>query len=106
LLAYVAVNASDLAEIEMSGYRALPRPKSTTKLFVTASEEPDDEVQQLMVGTEAFALVKFRVKARSFRKLVDKGGRVHELPPERIKDLNRCIIGDIEIAMGRDAAAH
>jgi hypothetical protein len=105
LLVHVAVNASDLAEIEMSGYRALPRPKSTTKLFVTASKEPDDEMQQLMVGTEAFALVKFRVKARSFRKLVDKGGRVHELPPERIKDLNRCIIGDIEIAMRRDAAA-
>jgi hypothetical protein len=103
LLVYVAVSASDLAEIEMSGYRALPRPKSTTKLFVTASEEPDDEVQQLMVGTEAFALVKFRVKARSFRKLVDKGGRVHELPPERIKDLNRCIVGDIEIAQARPA---
>jgi hypothetical protein len=99
-LVYVAVNASDLADIEMSDWRALPRPKSAIKLFVTASEEPDDEVQQLMVGTEAFALVKFKVKARSFRKLVDKGGRMHELPPERIKDLNRCIVGDIEIATG------
>jgi hypothetical protein len=106
LLVYVVVDASDLAEIEMSGYRALPRPRSTTKLFVTTSEEPDNEVQQLMVGTEAFALVKFRVKARSFRKLVDEGGRLHELSPERIKDLNRCIIGNIEIAMHRDAAAH
>jgi len=106
LLVYVAVSASDLAEIEISGYRALPPPKSIAKLFVTASEEPDDEVQQLMIGTEAFALVKFRVKARSFRRLVDKGGRVHELPPERIKDLNRCIIGDIEIVMSHDAAAH
>jgi hypothetical protein len=53
LLVYVAVSAPDLAEIEISGYRALPRPKSTTKLFVTAGEEPDDEVHHLMVGTEA-----------------------------------------------------
>jgi hypothetical protein len=106
MLVYVAVNATDLAEIEMSGCRALPRPKSAIKLVVTVSKESDDEAQHLMVGTEAFALVKFRVEARSFLKLGDEGGQVHELPPERIKDLNRCIIGDIEVVTRRDAAAH
>jgi hypothetical protein len=66
-------------------------------------EEPDDEgARRLMAATDAVALVRFRVKVRPFLDLVsEKQASVHELPPDRIKHLNRLIVGDIEIAMRR-----
>ena len=68
-------------------------------------EEPDEEeARRLMAGTGAVALVRFRVKIRPFLDLVSgKQASVHELPPDGIRHLNRLIIGDIEIAMRRDA---
>ena len=55
-----------------------------------------------MEAPDAVALVRFRVKVRPFLDLVnEKQASVHELPPERIKDFNRLIVGDIEIAMRR-----
>jgi hypothetical protein len=108
LLVYLAVTAADLAGIEITGHRALPRPASSLKLVSSMWEEPDDdEPQRLMEATDAVALVRFGVKVRPFRELVsEKQGRFHELPPDRVKDLNRLIIGDIEIVTRRDAAAH
>jgi len=43
-----------------------------------------------------------RVEIRPFLDLVgEKQASVHELPPDRIRYLNRLIVGDIEIAMRR-----
>ena len=57
-----------------------------------------------MAAADAVALVRFRVKVRPFLDLVsEKQASVHELPPDRIKHLNRLIVGDIEIAMRRGA---
>jgi hypothetical protein len=106
-LVYLAVSASDLAEIETAGYRALPRSQSALKLVTAMSEEPDDaEPQRLMDAPDVAALVRFRVKARPFLKLVsEKQERFHELPPDLIKELNRCIIDEIEIVTRREAGA-
>jgi hypothetical protein len=53
-----------------------------------------------MAAADTIALVRFRVKIRPFLDLVsEKQASVHELPPDRIKHLNRLIVGDIEIAM-------
>jgi hypothetical protein len=69
------------------------------------SEEPDDdEPQRLMDAPDVAALARFRVKARPFLELVsEKQERFHELPPDLIKELNRHIIDEIEIATRREA---
>jgi len=105
LLVYLAVTASDLARIEDAGYRALPRPACGLKLVFSMWRETDDEEpRRLMEATDAVALVRFRVKVRPFLDLVsEKQASVHELPPDRIKYLNRLIVGDIEIATRRGA---
>ncbi len=105
MLLYLAVTETGLAGIEDAGYRALPRQTSSLKLLCSMWEEPDEEEsRRLMAATDAVALVRFRVKIRPFLDLVsEKQASVHELPPDRIKHLNRLIIGDIEIAMRRGA---
>ena len=102
-LLYLAVTESGLAGLEDAGYRALPRLTSSLKLLCSTGEEPDDEgARRLMAAADAVAVVRFRVKIRPFLDLVsEKQASVHELPPDRIKHLNRLIVGDIEIAMRR-----
>ena len=57
-----------------------------------------------MEAADAVALVRFRVKVRPFLDLVgEKQASFHELPPDRIKHLNRLIVGDIDLVMRRDA---
>jgi hypothetical protein len=104
-LLYLAVTESGLAGIEEAGYRALPRLTGSLKLVCSMWEESDDEEsRRLMEVPDAVALVRFRVKVRPFLDLVsEKQASVHELPPDRIKHLNRLIVGDIEIAMRRGA---
>jgi hypothetical protein len=106
LLVYLAVTASDLAAIENAGCRALPLPTNVIKVAIGTWEEPgNEEPQRLMAATDAFALVRFRVKARPFLELTGhKQQSIHELSPDRVKDLNRLIIEDIEIVMRRDGA--
>lgn len=99
LLVYLAVTSSDLAGIEGAGYRSLPVTTRPLRLVSAFDEEPDDEdPRRLMDVADAAALVNFRVKALPFLELVgEPQQRFHELPPERIKDLNRLIVEDIEL---------
>ncbi len=101
LLVYLAVTSSDLAGIESAGYRSLPTTTQPLNLVSAFEEEQDDEgPRQLTYATDAVALVRFRVKALPFLELVsEKQQRFHELPSERIKDLNRLIVEDIEIVI-------
>lgn len=106
LTVYLAVTASDLAAIENSGCRALPQSATSLKLVSSMWEEPDDEVpRRLMEVADVAALVRFRVKMCPFLDLVgEKTEGLHALPPDRIKDLNRLIVDDIEIVMRRGGA--
>ena len=107
LLVYLAVTEAELAAIEEAGYRTLPPRARSLKLVSSMSEEADDdEPRRLMEADGIVALVRFRAKARSFLELVsEKRERLHELRPDRVKDLNRLILGEIEVVMRRDAAA-
>lgn len=98
-LIYLAVSASELAGIENSGYRALPPMNRTLRLASGFEEDPDDkEPQRLMEMDGAVALVRLRVKAKAFLDLVaEKQDRFHQLPADRIKDLNQIIVENIEI---------
>jgi hypothetical protein len=107
MLAYAAVTADELAGIEENGYRALPRPKRTLKIVGVPWHDADDQPERLMEEVDTIALVRFRVRVRRFLELMEtqKEGQPYRLPPDRVKDLNRLILDDIEIAMRREAAA-
>jgi len=102
LLVYAAVTSSDLAGIESSGCRALPQPQATLKIVTDFEEDPNNqEPGRLMAAAGTVALAKFRVKAHPFLELVSTGQQGHhELAPERVKDLNRLIVDEIEIISG------
>jgi hypothetical protein len=103
LLLHLAVTAEELVAIESAGRRALPPGTRTLRLLSAAMADLDErERRWLMAGEGLTALVRFRVKARAFLLEVagDPQAARHELPPERIKDLNRLIDGEIEVLSG------
>jgi hypothetical protein len=103
---YLAVTADELSGIEQAGYRALPHRRGDMEVVMSMSdEEGDEEPRRLLEAVGAVALVRFRVKVRPFLDLVDhKQARTHVLPSDRLKDLNRLIIDEIEIVARREGA--
>lgn len=99
-LVYVAVTSSELASIEDAGYRALPFMNHDVKLVSAFAEEAGDEEPRRLLATSSIGrLIRLRVKALPFLELVGASQqRVHQLPAARIKDLNRLIQGEIELA--------
>jgi hypothetical protein len=102
---YRAVSAEDLAWIEAAGYRALPPTDDSALAVSLLYEQPDDNAAQcLMECTGAIALVQLSVRSLPFLDLVDgQSGPDYAVPAARIKDLNRNIVGEIEI-VARHAA--
>jgi hypothetical protein len=100
LLLHLAVTAKELAAIESTGHRALTTGQRTLRLLSAAPTEiDDDERQWLMTGEELATMVRFKVKAHVFLTDVasDPQAARHELSPDRVKDLNRLIEGEIEV---------
>jgi hypothetical protein len=98
LLVYSAASSVDLAAIEHSGFRALPPSHTPLKIAVFLDVPETHEVSRMLEFEGAGALVRFRVKTRRFLDLVaHRQSSLHELPADRIKDLNRAIIGEIEV---------
>jgi len=96
---YRAVSAGEFALIEAAGYRALP-PTDDSALAVSLLYEPPDDhaARHLMERSGAVALVHLSVRSLPFLDLVDeKSGPDYAVPAGRIKDLNRNIVGEIEI---------
>jgi len=103
---YRTVSAEDLAWIEAAGYRALP-PAADPSIAVSLIDRPDgDAALRLMDRSGAIALVRLSVRSRAFLDLVDgQTGPDYSVPARRIKELNRNIVGEIEIIARREAAA-
>jgi hypothetical protein len=94
-----AISAEELAWIETAGYRALP-PTDSPILAVSL----DDAARRTMESSSAVALAQFHVRSRPFLDLVDgQMGPSYAVPTERIKDLNRNIVGEIDIVARREA---
>lgn len=104
LLLHLAVTREELAVTKSAGHRALPSGRRTLRILGAATAEVDDDQRAwLMTGEGLVALVRFRVKAHVFLTQVatDPQAARHELPPERIEDLNRLIEGEIEVLEAR-----
>jgi len=102
---YRAVSEDELARIEMAGYRALPPTDGTALAVSLIYEQPDDDAaRRLIERTGAGALVQLSVRSLPFLDLV-KGqtGSNYLIPAEGIKDLNRNIVGEIDIVARREA---
>jgi hypothetical protein len=98
LLAYAAVTVAELSAIEHSGSRTLSAVQATLKVAMFLEAPESHEPSRLLESEGAAALVKFRVKSRLFFDLVNhEQGSLHEIPADRIKDLNRSIVGEIEV---------
>jgi hypothetical protein len=102
---YRAVNAQELAWIEMAGYRALPPTESSTVTVSLLFEPPDDDAaRRLIECSDAVALVHVSVGSLPFLALVEgQAGPTYAIAAERIKDLNRNIAGEVEIVARPDA---
>ncbi|SEP36442.1 hypothetical protein SAMN02990966_05392 [Rhodospirillales bacterium URHD0017] len=100
---YLAVTEAELAAIEDAGYRALPLRSKSLKLLSSMSEEDDDAVRSLLTDVESVAVVRFSAKAGRFLKELANEPQVtlHTLAGERVKDLNRLIVSDIEVVLRR-----
>jgi hypothetical protein len=102
---YRAVSAEDLAWIEAAGYRALPPTDDSAIAVSLLYEQPDDDAaRRLMECTGAIALVQLSARSLPFLDLVDgQSGPDYAVPAARIKDLNRNIVGEIEIVARLEA---
>jgi hypothetical protein len=102
---YRAVDAQELAWIEMAGYRALPPTENSTLAVSLLSEPPgDDAARRLIECSDAVALLHVSVRSLPFLALLDgQTGPNYAIPAGRINDLNRNIDGEVEIVARRGA---
>lgn len=108
MLVWMTVDEQTLSGIEFAARRALPRPNGNVRLVFSFEEPLDDQdLRSLMDTAEATAVVKFRAKARRLLELIGASATqrpFYELPPDRIADLNRVIVGEIEVAVRREGS--
>ena len=102
---YRAVDAQELAWIEMAGYRALPPAENSTIAVSLLAEPPDDDAaRRLIERCNAAALVHVSVHSLPFLALVDgQTGPNYAIPAGRINDLNRNIDGEVAVVARCDA---
>jgi hypothetical protein len=99
LLVYVTLTSDELAAIAALGHRSLPPMRRSLKLFTAFAEDSsDDEHRRSLQTNDAHVLVRFRVKALPLADLVgNERAAVHELPADRVPELNRLILEAIEV---------
>jgi len=104
---YLAVNENELTAIDDAGHRALPLRSKPLRLLAATWEGPEEAaLRGLLEEDGTAAVVRFSVKAGRFlRELASdpQAGR-HTLSGERVKDLNRLMVGEIEVVMPSAAA--
>jgi len=102
---YRAVDAQELAWIEMAGYRALPPAENSTITVSLPAEPPDDDAaRRLIECSDAVALLHVSVRSLPFLALVDgQTGPDYAVPAGLIKDLNLNIVGEVAVVARCDA---
>jgi hypothetical protein len=104
---HLAVKEDELTAIDDAGYRALPLCKRPLRLLSAMGEEVGEEaLRGLLAEDGTAAVVRFSVKAWRFLDELasDRHARLHALPGERAKDLNRLMVDEIEVVMPSAAA--
>lgn len=102
---YSTISAEDLAWIEAAGHRALPPVKGPVLSVSLLYDVPgEDAARRMMECAGAAALVRFSVGSLPFLDLVKgQSGPDYAISAELIKDLNRNIVGGIEVIASRQA---
>jgi hypothetical protein len=104
MLLCCAVNSAELAWIELAGFRALP-PIDGSSMNIT-SYDPDAESKMcafMMSKPSSVALVRFNVLGRHLLPFVDlQRAGPWEIPIDRIPELNRYLMGSVNVAIHRD----
>ena len=104
LLLYLAVSEAELAAIDNAGGRALPLRSGPLELLSAMWRQADEQaLHDLLEKDNAIAVVRFSVKAGRFLDELASHRHLtlHALPGERVKDINRLIVSDIEVVMRR-----
>jgi hypothetical protein len=103
----LAVTEAELTAIDHAGYRALPLRTKPLTLLSAMWEQPDDDAVRELLEPGMAAVVRFSVRAGRFLESLaaDRHARVHALPSERVRDLNRLIVSDIEVVLRQEAVA-
>ena len=98
-----AITGTELRWIEHAGYRALPpTDASVLQVSVLRAHEELARAQGLMDDANAAALVQFNVDSRRLLDIVQgQTGPNYSIPAGSISDLNRNIVGEIEIVASR-----
>ena len=104
---HLAVDEEELTAIDDAGHRALPpRNRPLTLLSAMAGQVEEEALRDLLKEDGTTAVVRFRVRAGRFLDEVasDRRATLHALPGERVKDLNRLMVGEIEVVVPSEAA--
>jgi hypothetical protein len=93
-LVYAALSPSELAEVEHSGFRALPALDRPLPVITSFEDDLTDEERRQLGPT----LIRFRVKAGLFLKLMENPReRAHVLQPDLIRNVNPLLTEKIEV---------
>jgi hypothetical protein len=94
-----AVSAKDLAWIDDTGFRAMPPAEDDALTVRLIYDRPDvGTVRKMMELGKGVAVVRLNVRSQAFMALIDgQPGPDYAIPAGRIKELNRNIVGEIEV---------
>jgi hypothetical protein len=103
---YLAVSEDELTAIDGAGYRALPLRERPLVLLSAMEKAEAEVVRDLLKEDGTVAAVRFSVRADRFLDELasDRHARLHALPGERVKDLNRLMVSEIEVVVPSAAA--
>ncbi|HSI00508.1 MAG TPA: hypothetical protein VLA02_07895 [Reyranella sp.] len=106
ILVYAALSPVELAAVEFSGFRTLPKLDRPLLLISSSDDDlSENERRQLTQTLDQSSLIRFRVNARPFLDLREAPqARMHCLRADQIKDVNELLLEKIEIVTNGPAA--
>jgi hypothetical protein len=94
---YCAVTGSELSWIEAAGYRAFP-PVGLQLTFTLSDDRPTGEALHRLLNGEAVGLVRANISGSLIRHILkEQPGPTYAIPAAQLPELNRSIVGTIDL---------